>query len=70
MKFFFPGLFEKKQKNHQDKQPATAVHEPLHGTTEGSEFLDDAIRMKEQPFKYSQTEQSIAPGWVNDVWSY
>jgi hypothetical protein len=36
------------------------LHEPPHNTTEGSEFLDDAIRTREQPLM--QTEESIAVG--------
>lgn len=36
------------------------VYEHPHNTNEGSEFLDDAIRIKDQPLMY--TEQNIAPG--------
>jgi hypothetical protein len=36
------------------------AQEPPHNTNEGSEFLDDAIRMKDQPLIY--TEESVAPG--------
>jgi len=36
------------------------LQEQQHNITEGGEFLDDAIRMKEQPLAY--TEVSIAPG--------
>jgi len=32
-----------------------------HNTNEGSEFLDDAIRMKEQPLLYM--EESVAAAW-------
>ena len=32
-----------------------------HNTNEGSEFLDDAIRMREQPLLYM--EESVATGW-------
>jgi hypothetical protein len=35
--------------------------EQLRNITDGSEFLDDAIRMKEQPL-VMHTEESIAPG--------
>lgn len=35
-------------------------HEPPQNTSEGSEFLDDAIRMEDQAQVY--TEQSIAAG--------
>jgi len=36
------------------------LHEPMHNTNEGSEFLDDALRMKDQPMVY--TEESMAAG--------
>jgi hypothetical protein len=36
------------------------LHEPAHNTNEGSEFLDDAIRMEDLPIIY--TEESIATG--------
>jgi hypothetical protein len=36
------------------------LHEPLDYTSEGSEFLDDAIRMKEQPLL--DREQGVAQG--------
>ena len=58
MKLFFPDLFERKQTNHHDEHTAMVVHASLHSTTEGSEFLDDAIRMKEQPLLYA--EETIA----------
>lgn len=62
MKFFFSNLFEKKQKHQQDEHAVVVLDESVHNITEGSEFLDDAIRMKEQPFIYLYTEESIAPG--------
>ena len=37
-----------------------ALHEHEHNTNEGSEFLDDALRMREQPFMY--VEKSIGVG--------
>jgi hypothetical protein len=36
------------------------VHDPNAYTNEGSEFLDDAIRIKDQPLQYA--EKSIAVG--------
>ena len=29
------------------------LHEPMDYTSEGSEFLDDALRMKEQPLTFT-----------------
>ena len=37
------------QKDEPDKHPVVPFHEQLHNISEGSEFLDDALRMKEQP---------------------
>ncbi|NML21302.1 hypothetical protein HHL16_10485 [Pseudoflavitalea sp. G-6-1-2] len=47
-----------------DQHPV--VHtEPAHNTSEGSEFLDDAIRMHEQPLMY--TEVSVSAGGPVDL---
>jgi hypothetical protein len=37
----------------------------LHDESEGSEFLDDSLRMKEQPF--TNTENSVAPGSPDEL---
>ena len=68
MKFFFSDLFEKRQKSLQEQYTVLAAHKQLHNITEGGEFLDDAIRTKEQPFMYSNTEESVAPGSPDDLW--
>jgi hypothetical protein len=50
-------------KNREDepgKYTLVPIREPQHNANEGGEFLDDAIRMKEQPLMY--TEESIAAG--------
>jgi hypothetical protein len=68
MKFFLSDLFEKNNKSHHDEHTVVvSVHESLHNITEGSEFLDDAIRMKEQPFVYSYTEEGLAAGNPKDL---
>ena len=41
------------------------LEEPQHNITEGGEFLDDAIRMKDQPLRY--TEVSDAAGSPEDL---
>ncbi len=43
-----------------DKHTQVLPHELPHNTNEGSEFMDDAIRMKDQPYMY--TEESVAAG--------
>jgi hypothetical protein len=47
---FFSGD-PKNQEEPNPMPPTVVVHEPLHNTNEGSEFLDDAIRMIEQPLE-------------------
>ena len=50
-------------KDHSEEHPI--VHtEPAHDTNEGSEFLDDAIYMHEQPL--TQTEGSISVAFPED----
>ncbi len=48
------------QSQEDESETLIAVHEHEHNTMEGSEFLDDAIRMKEQPLMY--TERTVAVG--------
>ncbi|NII29336.1 hypothetical protein HB364_29925 [Pseudoflavitalea sp. X16] len=43
-----------------DEHKLVRLHEPPHNTNEGSEFLDDALRMDDEPVVY--TEESIAAG--------
>jgi len=43
-----------------DEHQLVPLHEGPRNTNEGGEFLDDALRMNEQPIIY--TEESIAPG--------
>ena len=56
-------------KNPEDK-PGEPTLVPLQNqelnTNEGSEFLDDAIRMKDQPLMY--TEESITAGSPKELW--
>ncbi len=40
-------------KDQSDKY-AVAIDEPSPSLTEGSEFLDDALRMKDLPFMFSE----------------
>jgi hypothetical protein len=62
MNLFF---IQNSQKDHKEE---TAMHtlvpliEEQHNITDGAEFLDDALRMKEQPFIQMRAEESIAPG--------
>jgi len=48
-----------------NEHPVTLLEQPEHNLAEGGEFLNDAIRMKEQPLIY--TETSVAPGSPEDL---
>jgi hypothetical protein len=57
--------FHNPQKNREEEPDRHAVvpfHEDLQNIADGSEFLDENIRMKEQPFILMRAEESIAPG--------
>lgn len=59
MNLFFVHPAAKNPKGSSDKY--ILVHtEPPHNTSEGSEFLDDAIRTEDLPLVY--TEESVAAG--------
>lgn len=47
------------QNDEPGKHILLQFYEPQHNINEGSEFLDDAIRMKDQPLMYM--EESVAP---------
>ena len=57
MNLFFLHPTTKDQKEQSDK-PAFIHHEPLDHMDEGSEFLDDALRMEDLPLSY--TEEGVA----------
>ena len=44
----------------QDEHPLVAVHEAPHSTSEGSEFLDDGLRMEDLP--WTPIEECVAAG--------
>jgi hypothetical protein len=54
MNLFFFNLPAKKLKDEPDEYTPITIHEPLHDTSEGSEFLNDALRMVEQPLMYNE----------------
>lgn len=68
MNFFLFDLFGKKQKHLQPAPVENTVPDSLHNITDGAEFLDDAIRIKDQPYQDLHTEISIAPGSASDLW--
>jgi hypothetical protein len=60
MNFFFFYPTNKSTRDAQAEHQLVKLHEPPQNTTEGSEFLDDAIRTRDQPLM--QSEESIAVG--------
>ena len=44
----------------EEEHPQVAIHVAPHSTSEGSEFLDDALRMED--LIWTHTEESIATG--------
>lgn len=65
MNLFFPNPRNKHQHTERVSEPLVIVPEHPHNITEGSEFLDDAIRTHEQPLMY--TEESIGVGCPEDL---
>ena len=62
MNLFFLQHQHKDQKDETEIHTLIPLHDEQHNVTEGGEFLDDAIRMIEQPFILMRAEESIAPG--------
>jgi len=63
MNLHFLHLPAKNPKDESGKHSLITVQAPPHSSNEGSEFLDDAIRMKDQPLVDTEyTEESVAAG--------
>jgi hypothetical protein len=63
MRFSFIHPFKLNLGNEHTHIPEVTIHQPLHDTSEGSEFLDDALRMEDLSITpYAYTEQSVAAG--------
>jgi len=60
MNFLFFHMPVENRKQEAYTRTVMADEEQQHNITEGGEFLDDAIRMKDQPLMY--TEESVAAG--------
>ena len=65
MNIFIPGLKKEKIKDHLPEHQLVALYEPTHNITEGSEFLDDAIRTRNQPLM--NNEEGPAAGSPEDL---
>ena len=60
MNLQFFHLPTKNRKDEPNKHALVLFQEPQHNTNEGSEFLDDALRMEDLP--RVRTEESISAG--------
>ncbi|MBV4355849.1 hypothetical protein [Pinibacter aurantiacus] len=59
--FLYPEKIDRENDADKDEQFLTNIS--LHNINDGVEFIDDAIRMHDQPFlPLMRTEESIAPG--------
>lgn len=65
MNLFFINPRQKNLREEPDRPVIIMMQEPAHNTSEGSEFLDDAIRTHDQPPVY--TEESIGVGCPDDL---
>ena len=54
---FFLHLLAKGLNSQAEEHMPVTIHDHPHDTTEGSEFLDDALRMKDQPL--TNTEDGL-----------
>ena len=59
--FSYPGG---ENLNDRSDTPIQAESQPIHSMSEGSEFLDDIIRMKEMPLIFS--EEKIDAGYTRN----
>ena len=66
MKLFFFHFPRKDENLLLKQQTLLETDDTNRNITEGSEYLDDAIRMKEQPLTY--TEEKISVGSPEDMW--
>ena len=44
-------------KADREYTPELDVHQPLHDESEGGEYMDDALRMHEQPLTITEEEE-------------
>ena len=56
MHFFFTIKPSQNQQDESDKHTLIPIYDHEQNSREGSEFLDDAIRMHDQPLKYTEKD--------------
>ncbi|MFL5741180.1 MAG: hypothetical protein ACJ75B_13235 [Flavisolibacter sp.] len=63
MHFSFIHPFKLDLRDGHAQVAEVILYEPLHDASEGSEFLDDALRMEDLSITpYANTEESVAAG--------
>jgi len=63
MRFSFIHPFKLNLRNEHTQAAEITIHQPLHDTSEGSEFLDDALRMEDLSVTpYANAEEKIFTG--------
>ena len=63
MRFSFIHPFKLNLRDSHTQVAEVTVHTSLHDASEGSEFLDDALRMEDLSITpYANTEESVAAG--------
>lgn len=65
MNLLFSQPRNKLRKEEPAAHPLVVISEQPHNITDGSEFLDDAIRTHEQPLMH--TEENIGVGCPEDL---
>lgn len=65
MNLFFVHPTEKDQNDEQVRHLPVPLNEATQNISDGGEFLDDALRMKEQPFMYM--EDCVAAGCFDGI---
>ena len=62
MRISFIHPFKLNFRDEHTQVAEATFHEALHDTSEGSEFLDDALRMEDLSFSPYKTAESVAAG--------
>jgi hypothetical protein len=63
MHFSFIHPFKLNLRNEHTQTAEVTIHQSLHDTSEGSEFLDDALRMEDLSVTpYANAEEKVAAG--------
>jgi len=63
MHFSFIHPFKLNLRDEHTQVAEVTIHQPFHDTSEGSEFLDDALRMEDlSSTPYANAEEKVVAG--------